>query len=178
MIFMLATIPLDRSLSVHTSPISQRERTERLILVDGIFALTVLGGINWWILYRGRRLQKLLKLVEKIDRYNQIVRSIETIVQLTGITTPNAEIERFTIVFDILDRTRTNLLTALEIDRYLRHQDRFTTVTTTFIESVPSEIAHNLIALQHLAQQPQLAEYAILLNQAWEIGLSIDREIY
>jgi hypothetical protein len=177
-ILMVAAIPLDRIASFRTSTMTPPQRTNRLILVDGIFTLGVLGGINWWICQRGKRLQKLLKLVEKIESYNQIVRSIATLVRVTNLTTATIDGDRITIVSDILAQTRHNLLTALEIDFYLRHQDCSATLTTAFIESAPNEIAHNLIALQQLAQQPQLAEYATLLNQAWEIGLSIDRELY
>ena len=177
-ILMVAAIPIDRILSVRTPTLTPTDRTNQLLLVNGILTLSILGGINWWICDRGKRLQRLLNLVEKIERYNQIVRSIETLVKVTSLTTSNIDGDRITIVMDILAQTRHNLLAALEIDFYLRHQDRSTTLTTTFIESAPSEIAHNLIALQQLAQQPQLAEYATLLNQAWEIGLSIDRELY
>jgi hypothetical protein len=177
-ILMVAAIPLDRILNTRTPTMTPVQRTSRLLLVDGILTLSILGGINWWIVHRGKRLQKLLKLVEKIERYNQIVKSIETLVRVTSLTAPTVDEERIKIVLDILAQTRHNLLAALEIDFYLRHQDLATTVTTAFIDSAPSEIAHNLLALQQLAQQPQLAEYATLLNQAWEIGLSIDRELY
>jgi hypothetical protein len=177
-ILMVAAIPLDRILSIRTPTMTPTERISQLLLVDGILTLSILGGINLWIRDRGKRLQKLLRLVEKIERYNQIVRSIETLVRVTSLTTPNIDEDRITIVLDILTQTRHNLLAALEIDFYLRNQDHSTILTTAFIESAPSEIAHNLIALQQLAQQPQLAEYATLLNQAWEIGLSIDRELY
>jgi hypothetical protein len=177
-ILMVAAIPIDRILSVRTPTMTPTQRATQLLLVDGIFTLSVLAGINWWIGDRGKRLQKLLNLVEKIERYNQIVRSIETLVRVTSLTDSNIDGDRITIVMDILAQTRHNLLAALEIDYYLRDRDRSATLTTAFIESAPNEIAHNLIALQQLAQQPQLAEYATLLNQAWEIGLSIDREIY
>jgi hypothetical protein len=177
-ILMVAAIPIDRILNASLPTMIPDERTSRLLLVDGILTLSILGGINWWIVYRGKRLQKLLKLVEKIERYNQIVRAIETLVRVTSLTTPTIDNDRIKIVLDILAQTRHNLLAALEIDFYLRHQDRSTTLTTAFIDSAPNEIAHNLLALQQLAQQPQLAEYATLLNQAWEIGLSIDRELY
>jgi hypothetical protein len=177
-ILMVAAIPLDRILNTRTPIMTPAERTTRLLLVNGILTLSILGGINWWIVERGKRLQKLLKLVEKIERYNQIVRSIETLVRVTSLTTPTVDEDRITIVLDILAQTRHNLLAALEIDFHLRHQDRSRILTTAFIDSAPSEIAHNLLVLQQLAQQPQLAEYATLLNQAWEIGLSIDRELY
>ena len=88
-----------------------------------------------------------------------------------------SEVDRLSIVVDILTQTRHNLLTGLKIDRHLRQQSPPADLKTAFVEAAPSQIAQNLIALQHLAGQPQLAEYATLLTQAWEIGISIDRAI-
>jgi hypothetical protein len=177
MIFMAGILPIDRALSIYSPPTSQSDRQVKLILVNGAISLAIFSGINGWILYRGRRLQNLIKLVEKIEQYNQIVRSIESLVTLTNLTTPNVEVDRLSIVIDILTQTRHNLLTGLKIDRHLRQQSPSADLKTAFVESAPSEIAQNLIALQHLAGQPQLAEYATLLTQAWEIGISIDRAI-
>jgi hypothetical protein len=184
MIFMAGILPIDRALSIYSPPISQPDRQVKLILVNGAISMAILSGINGWILYRRRRLQNLLKLVEKIEQYNQIVRSIESLVTLTNLTTPTVEIvgggsldHQLSIVVDILTQTRHNLLTGLKIDRHLRQQSPSADLKTAFVESAPSEIAQNLIALQQLAGQPQLAEYATLLTQAWEIGISIDRAI-
>ena len=176
-IFMVATIPLDRILSVYSKTSSQRDRSTQLILVNGVLTATVWGGINGWIFYRGKRLQKLLKLVEKVEEYNQIVRSIETLVKVTSLTNQNVESVQIQTVLDILSQTRQHLVTALEVDSYLRQHDSSSMITTSLVESAPTAIAQNLIALHDLANQPQLAEYATLLDRAWEIGISITGEI-
>ena len=176
-IFMVATIPLDRILSVYSKTSSQRDRSTQLILVNGVLTATVWGGINGWIFYRGKRLQKLLKLVEKVEEYNQIVRSIETLVKVTSLTNQNVESVQIQTVLDILSQTRQHLVTALEVDSYLRQHDSSSMITSSLAESAPTAIAQNLIALHDLANQPQLAEYATLLDRAWEIGISITGEI-
>ena len=71
-------------------------------------------------------------------------------------------------MMEILSQTQQNLLTALKIDLYLRQYPNSSALTIS--------IAHNLINLQNLAQQPQLAEYGTLLTQAWEIGMSVYHE--
>ena len=121
--------------------------------------------------------KKLLKLVEKIEEYNKIVRSIEILAKLTILTNPHLPPTQIDSILDILTQTRNSLLAALKIDRHLQEHDSTAELMTSFIDAAPATIAENLIVLQHLANQPQLAEYATLLDRAWEIGMNIDREI-
>jgi hypothetical protein len=167
-ILMAMMLPVDRVLSIYRSPPSQSERLTRLILVDGAMTTIVLSGINRSIFLRGKRLQRLLKLVAQIEQYNQIVRSIDTLEKVAALTSQHCEPAQIANMMEILAQTRQNLLTALEIDRYLRHYPNSSELTIS--------IARNLIDLQNLAQQPQLAEYGTLLTQAWEIGMSVYEE--
>lgn len=167
-IFMAMMLPVDRALNIYRSPQSQSERLMRLILVDGTITLVVLAEVNRSIFSRGKRLQRLLKLVEQIEQYNQIVRSIGTIERVANLTSQECEPAQISRMMEILVQTRQNLLTAIEIDRYLRNYPNASELTIS--------IARNLIDLQNLAQQPQLAEYGTLLTQAWEIGMSVYEE--
>jgi hypothetical protein len=168
MLFTAMMLPIDRVLHVYRAPQSQSERIVRLVWLDGTISLLMLIGINRWIYNRGKRLQKLLKLVEQIEHYNQIVTSIDTLEKVAKIAQHQDEISQSEQMMEILSKTRQNLLMALEIDRYLRQYPNSSELTLA--------IANNLIDLQNLAQQPQLAEYGMLLNQAWEIGMSVYEE--
>jgi hypothetical protein len=168
MLFTAMMLPIDRVLHVYRAPQSQSERIVRLVWIDGTISLLMLIGINRWIYNRGKRLQKLLKLVEQIEHYNQIVTSIDTLEKVAKIAQHQDEISQSEQMMEILSKTRQNLLMALEIDRYLRQYPNSSELTLA--------IANNLIDLQNLAQQPQLAEYGMLLNQAWEIGMSVYEE--
>jgi hypothetical protein len=167
LIFAIGMIPIDRVLHSFNLNRSPRERTEQLIWVDGALTIALLSGVNWWILARAKKLQKLIKLVEQIEDYNQIVNSIATLAKVVNLTAIDSSPNHNAQVFDILAQTHHNLLTGLEIDRYLRQQPNSAGLTS---------LAHNLINLQHLAQQPELAEYHSLLTQAWEIGVSVYQE--
>lgn len=181
-IFMTISIPLAsivsplRDRSTNTSE-SIRAKETKSILINSLITLAISGAINGLIYQRGKRLQKLLKLVEKIEEYNKIVRSIEMLAKLTILTNPNLPATQIDSILDILTQTRNSLLAALKIDQHLREHDSTSELMTSFIDAAPATIAGSLIVLQHLANQPQLAEYATLLDRAWEIGMNIDREI-
>lgn len=168
-VFAAIMIPVDRGLNIHRSPRSQSERLAQLIWVDGTITIAILSGINIWIFNRGKELQRLLKLVAQIEQYNQIVLSIATLEKVATLTNHPCEPAQADSMIEILSQTRQNLLIALEIDKYLRQYPNSAQLTTS--------ISHNLINLQDLAQQTQLAEYGTLLTQAWEIGMSIYHEI-
>jgi hypothetical protein len=167
-IFAALMLPIDRGLNIYRPPQSQLHRLTQLAWVDGTTTLAILAGINWWIFRRGQRLKRLLKLVEQIEQYNQIVQSIATLEKVATLTNNSCEPAQTNSMMEMLGQTRQNLLTALKIDLYLRQYPHSSTLTIS--------IAHNLINLQNLAQQPQLAEYGTLLNQAWEIGMSVYHE--
>jgi hypothetical protein len=167
LIFSMGMIPIDRVLHSFNLNRSPQQRTGQLIWVDGALTISLLSGINWWIFARAKRLQKLIKLVEQIEDYNQIVNSIATLAKVADLTAIDSSPTHNAQVFDLLAQTRHNLLTGLEIDRYLREHPNSAGLTS---------LAHNLINLQHLTQQPELAEYHTLLTQAWEIGVSVYQE--
>jgi hypothetical protein len=167
-IFTATMLPVDRILNPVRLSLPQTVKIQRLVLVNGGITLLLLGGVNWWIIQRGKRFKRLLKLVEQIEQYDRIVSRIATIAKITNLASPNIESSETAAVIDILTQTRQNLLTALEIDLHLRQHPESTELNIS--------IAHNLLDLEHLAQQPQLGEYNTLLSQAWEIGMSVYRE--
>jgi hypothetical protein len=167
LIFAIGMIPIDRILNSSDLSRSPRARTEQLIWVDGLLTILLLSGVNWWIFDRGNKLQRLIKLVEQIENYNQIINSISTLSKVANLTAMGHEPNQIDLILDVLAQTRHNLLIAVEIDRYLRqHPD----------SAILTSLAHNLINLQNLAQQPELSEYHTLITQAWEIGMSVYQE--
>ncbi len=169
MIFTIGMIPVDRIFNSSNSLQSPQARMERLIWVDGAMSIGILSGVNWWMFERGKRLQRLIKLVEQIEDYNRIIHSISTLAKVANLTGMDRPASQTTQIFEVLSQSRHNLLTAVEIDRYLRQHPHPRSAALT-------SMAHNLINLQHLAQQPELSEYQDLLAQAWEIGMSVYHE--
>jgi hypothetical protein len=167
-IFAVTMLPVDRVLNPVRLALPQTAKIQRLVLVNGGIMLVLLGGINWWVIQRGKRCKRLLQLVDRIENYNLIINRIATIAKITNLAEPNTEPGKTATVINILNQTRQNLLTALEIDLHLRQHPESTELNIS--------IAHNLLDLEYLAQQPQFAEYNTLLSQAWEIGMSVYQE--
>ena len=164
-IFTATMLPVDRVLNPVRLALPRTAKIQRLVLVNGGIMLVLLGGMNWWIVQRGKRFKRLVKLVEQVENYNQIISRIATIAKITNLTSLTVESSETAPIIDILNQTRQNLLTALEIDLHLRQHPESTELNIS--------IANNLLDLEHLAQQPQLTEYNTLLSQAWEIGMSV-----
>jgi hypothetical protein len=167
-IFSATMLPIDRVLNPVRLALPQTARIQRLALVNGGIMLVLLGGVNLGLIQRGRRFKRLVKLVDRIENYNLIISRIATIAKITNLAEPTIESSETATVIDILTQTRQNLLTALQIDLHLRQHPESTELNVS--------IAHNLLDLEHLTQQPQLIEYNTLLSQAWEIGMSVYRE--
>jgi hypothetical protein len=163
-IFTATMLPVDRVLNPVRLTLPQTVKVQRLVLVNGGIMLVLLGGVNLMVIQRGRRFKRLLKLVEQIENYNRIISRITTIAKISNLASPTIASGETATVINILTQTRQNILTALEIDLHLRQHPESTELNIS--------IAHNLLDLEHLAQQPQLAEYNTLLSQAWEIGMT------
>jgi hypothetical protein len=167
-IFAVTMLPVDRVLNPRRLALPQITKIQRLVLANGGIMLVLLGGANWWVIQRGKRFNRLIQLVDRIENYNLIVSRIATIAKISNLAKPNIESNETATVINLLNQTRQNLLTALEIDLHLRQHPESTELSIS--------IAHNLLDLEHLAQQPQFAEYNTLLSQAWEIGMSVYQE--
>ena len=170
-IFTALMLPIDRALHSYLTPPSQQVRLTKLVCVDMTITLLILVGVNQWIYQRTKQLRRLLKLVEQIEQYNQIVSAIDTLETLANLTNAPSTQLAPTSVLEILTKTRQNLIVALQIESHSEQLHQYSNSSELTIA-----IAHNLIALQNLATQSQVAEYGTLLNQAWEIGMSVDRD--
>ncbi|WP_310412411.1 hypothetical protein [Chamaesiphon sp. OTE_8_metabat_110] len=173
--FTALMLPIDRVLAIYCPPQSQQARVVNLVWIDGAITAMILIGANRWMYRRGKQLHKLLKLIEQIEHYNQIVMEIDTLETLArivnncpvGVASQNENRVPASIL-EILAKTRHNLLIALQIES---HSERLCQQPNS--SELMLGISHNLIDLQNLASQPQLVEYGTLLTQAWEIGMSV-----
>jgi hypothetical protein len=170
MSFTALMLPIDRVLSSYNPPPSQQARLIDLVWIDGSMTAIILLGANRWIYRCGKQLHRLLKLVEQVEHYNQIVMEIATLETLARLTNNRPDRSPDSIL-EVLTKTRHNLLVALQIES---HSERLCQHPNS--SEMMLAISHNLLDLQNLARQPQLAEYGTLLTQAWEIGMSIYHE--
>lgn len=172
-LFFILITPLG-ILMVRNSGLSgeQMATTFYFLLFTGGIAGLATFTLNLYLWKRSQKFQTFLTLIDEIQKYNEVVRSLDI---LDKIEAAGAEIQLSDRqeVIEALSITRESLLASLRTDRILReNQDLIDRRYELF-----AKIENNLATLNHLKISDEATEYGRLLNQALKIGVSVDREI-
>ena len=136
-----------------------------LVLISSLAAAHQL----FWIL-RTRRLRVLMRLVEEVERYNALIKTIEINDQLEAAGNSGATLSNRQQVLEGLNLTREDLVRALKTERILRENRQFIHSNT--------QLCHdNLAALTSLQVQAQASEQGRLLNEALQIAVEVQQEM-
>jgi hypothetical protein len=172
-LFFILLTPLG-ILMVRNSGLSGQEMATTfyfLFFSGGIAGLASLS-LNFYLWKRAQKFQTFLTLIEEIQKYNEVVRSLDILdkIEAAGGETQLSDRQE---VIEALSITRESLLGSLRTDRILReNQDLIDRRYELF-----AKIENNLATLNHLQISDEATEYGRLLNQALKIGVSVDREI-
>lgn len=113
------------------------------------------------------KLQKNLQgLLSEVAKHNQIVRDIDTLDQLQAVGNP-VELNNREQVIQALKITKEDLVRALNTERILRENPGFNS----------ERFAIDLTNLRALKVSEQAGEYGRLLNEALQIGVSVQQEM-
>ncbi|WP_254563730.1 hypothetical protein [Oscillatoria sp. HE19RPO] len=172
-LFFILLTPLG-ILMVRNSGLSGQEMatTFYFLLFSGGIASVASLSLNFFLWRRAQKFQTFLTLIDEIQKYNEVVRSLDI---LDKIEAAGGEIQLSDRqeVIEALSITRESLLASLRTDRILReNQDLIDRRYELF-----AKIENNLATLNHLKISDEATEYGRLLNQALKIGVSVDREI-
>jgi len=108
----------------------------------------------------------LCKLLEEVDRHNQIIKNIDTLDQLKSVG--NAiDLSNREKVIEAIKITRKDLLLAIKTDKILRENPGFN----------PESFAVDLTGLQALQVSATASEYSQILDQALQIGVNVQEEM-
>lgn len=112
----------------------------------------------------------LVALLDDVDRYHATLKAIEIGDRLAaaGSSSPTSG-DRQTLI-SALQLTRNDLVRALQTERILREN-------RDFIATNPDVFANNLTVLQSLKVSQKASEYGQFLNEALQIGMSIQTEM-
>ncbi|NJL37944.1 MAG: hypothetical protein HC899_15310 [Leptolyngbyaceae cyanobacterium SM1_4_3] len=112
----------------------------------------------------------LVGLLDEVDRHNAMIRAIDINDQIEAAGNLRVRLSNRYKVIEALKITRANLVRALKTERILRENKRF-------IDRNPELFADSLMALRALQVSDQASEHGRLLNEALEIGLSVQDEM-
>ncbi|MGB3571395.1 MAG: hypothetical protein WBA01_05085 [Phormidesmis sp.] len=139
-----------------------------------------------WFFYRwreGKRLLTLSHLLDEIDRFNEMVAAVEILEELNAAKNSAAKNGRSSLspsnlenreeVIEVLHLTRESLICGLMTESIMRkHQQLIARQQEMF-----SNIERNLATLQQLQVGDEANEYSRLLNEAIQIGTSVQKEL-
>jgi hypothetical protein len=123
-----------------------------------------------WIWRQRTTPTTLVALLDDVDRYHATLKAIEIGDRLEAAGSSSATSGDRQTLISALQLTRNDLVRALQTERILReNQD--------FIATNPEVFANNLTAIQSLQVSQKASEYGQFLNEALQIGISINTEM-
>lgn len=168
---ILKTVGLIGILSVSCIFLVQVFPTHRILLIVVHLLLAAWLVIEDAIkIYLSQKHRHFISIIEDVERYNAVIQSIDINDQIEAAGNPGVRLQQRSRVIQALKLTREDLIRALKTERILRENEHF-------IKLNPELFANNLTALAALQVGEKASEYGRLLNEALEIGMSIQDEM-
>ena len=160
--------------------------TRHIVTLNSSAAGTVFLGVTvgitgfilvGWHLYRRRTtglLQPLLQLLTEIDRFHQVLAAVDTLANLAAIAPASVQVTPRAAILAALQLTRDNLVAGLMTEKILRDRRGRRAHQTDLL----AYIEQNLATLSALAIHDQARDYGQLINDALQIGISVQRVLH
>jgi hypothetical protein len=152
------------------SPELQPIRQEFMIFGSAAMIALLIATVIQAIRVKKNTTSPLVGLLDEADRHNAMIRAIDINDQIEAAGNLRVRLSNRHKVIEALKITRANLVRALKTERILRENQRF-------IDRNPELFADSLMALRALQVSDQASEHGRLLNEALEIGLSVQDEM-
>ncbi|NEP13691.1 MAG: hypothetical protein F6K14_26520 [Symploca sp. SIO2C1] len=147
-------------------------------LLLSLFGIALLG-ISVWNLYlckQAKQSKSLAQLMEEVDKYNGIVKTLGLIDQLESVGNSDSKLSETnnrTEVIEALKVTKSSLVNALKVEKIIRKHQGFIDRRYQLL----SELENNLTTLLTFDRINQTSEYGRLLNESLQIGMTVHKEV-
>ncbi len=144
-----------------------------IVLIGVGLAMAIALG---WFIYRWqqtRLLKTLMALLDEVDKHNEVIEAVEVLDQLSNIDQSQVSLTNRDSVLEALHATRQSLICALSTDRILRKNRKFIARR----QELFANIEQSLTTLRSLHVNHAANEYGQLLDDAFQIGLSVHEEL-
>lgn len=171
---LIISLPLTLVITTNTNYAPDDPRLISLFIkiVIGIsLGITVCWNIYMW--WKTKPLTELAKLLYEVKKYNEVIEAVEIIDRLAKVGNLEVNLINREDVIQALEVTRESLICALQTERILRENQDFILRRYELFAS----IENNLAALMNFDVKNQASEYGKLLNEALDIGMSVQKEI-
>lgn len=142
-------------------------------------AIVLLTAWNLYMWRRVRQMKPLLRLLDEVDQFNQILGAIEVIDRLNAAKNSqqsafvSATLSDRQQVLSALNLTRDTLVAGLSTEKILRENRGLLSRSSDLVANIES----NLAAIEALSVSDRANDYQQLLQEALQIGISVQREV-
>ena len=140
------------------------------IAVALLIVVPIAVAAGRWLWRKKTCPEALTSLLDDVDKYHAVIKAIDINDQLETAGTPLVSLSDRTLVIEALQLTREDLVRALKSERILRDNKEL-------IATNPELFTNNLSALRAMQVSSQASEYGRMLNEALQIGLSVQEEM-
>lgn len=140
------------------------------IAVALLIVVPIAVAAGRWLWRKKTCPEALTSLLDDVDKYHAVIKAIDINDQLETAGTAGVSLSDRVLVIEALQLTREDLVRALKSERILRDNKEL-------IATNPELFTNNLSALRAMQVSSQASEYGRMLNEALQIGLSVQEEM-
>ncbi len=136
-------------------------------------AIVLLGLWNASMIGRAPQFKMLMRLLDEIDRFNELVRAVDVVDRLDGIHPESRHFENRLEILNALNVTRDSLMSGIMTEKILRENRGLLSRRQDLL----THIETNLSALSVMEVSDEASDYSRILNEALQIGAIVQREM-
>ncbi len=181
--FLIVEVAMSGLLLVFTLPVSfaitrhinlQEASGERFFIGMTLgIAIALIGLWNASMLLRSKPFKMLMRLLDEVDRFNELVRAVDVVDRLDGVQPESRHFENRLEILNALNVTRDSLISGLMTEKILRENRGLLSRRQDLIRHIET----NLSALSVMAVSDEASDYSRILNEALQIGTIVQREM-
>jgi len=135
-------------------------------------AIVLMIGWNLYMGLRVRRMKSLMRLLDEVDQFNQVLSAIDVLDRLNAVKSSQQQFDRQQVL-SALGLARDTLVSGLTTEKILRDSRGLLARSG----DLAANIERNLVAIETLEVSDRADEYGQLLREALQIGLSVQHEV-
>lgn len=176
LLIVVFTLPLSLFLTSGANGVTNASSILRFLFVAASVAIAILLAWNLYMKWRGKHLRSLMRLLDEVDRYEDMLSAIAVLDRLETVNIErnlNSALQNRSEILEAIHLTRDNLIAGLTTEKILRENRGLLARQQDLLTSIET----NLSLVRSLEVKHQADEYGKFLNEALQIGISVHQEV-
>ena len=169
-LLLMFTLPVSFALTRNLQPESIGPMFIKITL--GI-AIVLIALWNSSMILRASQFKILMRLLDEIDRFNELVRAVDVVDRLDDVNPGDRHFENRIEILSALNMTRDSLISGVMTEKILRENRGLLSRRQDLL----THIEANLSALSVMEVSDEASDYSRILNEALQIGMIVQQEM-